>query len=1032
MADIFGTDGGDTLNGGAEGENIYGGPEGSDQSADNGNDTLDGNGGSDNLTGGGGNDSLSGGAGYDYLYGGDGNDTLDVGADGGIAFGEAGDDIITGGSDDFGDQLYGDAGNDSLSGGAGYDILRGGDDNDTIDTGADGGQASGDAGDDSLTGGSGADNLDGGSGSDTIAGGEGNDQLSDGDSGTASADTMSGGEGDDRIYSYGGPDSIDGGGGSGDAVTLDRSTLTDDLTFEMGGVNTETALSDGTVVINVERVTFQAGSGDDTVTTLDGDDNLTGGGGGDSLSGGAGYDWLYGGNGNDTLDTGEDAYYAFGEAGDDSIVGGSGIYDLLYGGDGNDTIDTGTGGGLAVGEGGDDSLTGGSGDDQLNGGAGSDTVTGGEGSDYVSGGDDDDNLAGGAGNDNLYAGNGSDTASYAGDSVDYDFSPNGDGTYSINDLNTTDGLDEGTDQLNSVEWLYFAGNDKLIFIGDNPNPPVPVPDYYETTEGGAISGNVLDNDNDADVDPISVIQINGSAAGIGTPISLPSGAVLTLNPDGTFDYDPNGAFEYLDDGQFTNDGFTYTISDGKGSIGSATVSIRINGETDPEPNTPPVAIDDAFSTSEDVIITGASVLGNDSDADGDGLTVTEVNGNASAVGSEIVLLSGALLTLNANGTFDYDPNGAFDSLNDGDQGSDTFTYTISDEHDGYDTATVTVTIDGVSGESNSPPEITSGSTASFAENATTPAYFAQAFDKDGDPIGWSLGGVDASLFSINGAGEVTFNTPPDFEGGGGNAYVIEVFASDGKESTSKAVTITVTNQNDNAPAITSPASVSFAENATTPAYGATGMDADGDTLSWSLSGTDAGLFAIDGATGIVTFKSPPDFEIPQDDGGGNTYEIVVTASDGLHHTDKSVTITVTNQNDNAPLITSPASVSFAENATTPAYGATGTDADGDTLSWSLSGTDAGFFTIDNATGIVTFKSPPDFENPQDDGGGNTYEIVVTASDGLHHTDKSVTITVTNRNDNAPRWRGNRRPPASPKTPRPRPTAPPERTPTETP
>ena len=71
--------------------------------------------------------------------------------------------------------------------------------------------------------------------------------------------------------------------------------------------------------------------------------------------------------------------------------------------------------------------------------------------------------------------------------------------------------------------------------------------------------------------------------------------------------------------------------------------------------------------------------------------------------------------------------------------------------------------------------------------------------------------------------------------------------------------------------------VNFAENRIV-AYGA--PDAEGDTLVYSLSGTDAALFTIDGDTGAVSFRAAPDFEMPGDDDGDNVYDIVVTASDG--------------------------------------------------------------------------------------------------------------------------------------------------------
>ena len=91
----------------------------------------------------------------------------------------------------------------------------------------------------------------------------------------------------------------------------------------------------------------------------------------------------------------------------------------------------------------------------------------------------------------------------------------------------------------------------------------------------------------------------------------------------------------------------------------------------------------------------AGVVSNDIDLDKDTLTVTEVNGSGAAIGNQITLASGALLTMNADGTFDWDPNGQYENLDAGDQVFDTFNYTVDDGNGNTDTATVTITINGV-------------------------------------------------------------------------------------------------------------------------------------------------------------------------------------------------------------------------------------------------------------------------------------------------------------------------------------------------
>ena len=98
---------------------------------------------------------------------------------------------------------------------------------------------------------------------------------------------------------------------------------------------------------------------------------------------------------------------------------------------------------------------------------------------------------------------------------------------------------------------------------------------------------------------------------------------------------------------------------------------------------------------------------------------------------------------------------------------------------------------------------------------------------------------------------------------------------------------------------------------------------------------------------------------------------------------------------NGPVITSAATATFAENGTGTVYTITATSI-GTNLTYSLSGTDASFFNINN--GAVTFKTAPNFELPSDSGANNIYDINVIASDGALNTTKAVAITVTNVNE----------------------------------
>jgi VCBS repeat-containing protein len=153
----------------------------------------------------------------------------------------------------------------------------------------------------------------------------------------------------------------------------------------------------------------------------------------------------------------------------------------------------------------------------------------------------------------------------------------------------------------------------------------------------------------------------------------------------------------------SSDNLASAITDALGSVETtdeATLTVTVEGEADP-----PVASDDSFSTSEDTALSAVSVLANDTDVDDDTLTVTEVNGSPTNVGTQVTLASGALLTVQADGSVAYDPNGAFDSLNDGETATDTFTYTVSDGNGGTDTATASITINGATDAPVSPPSI---------------------------------------------------------------------------------------------------------------------------------------------------------------------------------------------------------------------------------------------------------------------------------------------------------------------------------------
>lgn len=316
---------------------------------------------------------------------------------------------------------------------------------------------------------------------------------------------------------------------------------------------------------------------------------------------------------------------------------------------------------------------------------------------------------------------------------------------------------------------------------------------------------------------------------------------------------------------------------------------------------------------------------------------------------------------------------------------------------------------GDDGPGNAAPDFSGAASSTFAENGTGVAYTASASDRDADPVTFSIsGGADAALFGIDAStGEVRFLSVPDFEmpgdAGGDNTYQLQIAASDGTDTTARDVTITVSNENDNAPEFTGAAAVTIAENETATGYTATVSDADGSALTYSIvGGADAALFAIDAATGVLSFINSADFDAPGDSGGNNVYDVIVQVSDGVATDTQAVQVTVTNENDIAPAFSSGMSISVAEGGTATGYTAVATDAEGDSITYSLAGgADAALFSIDAATGVLSFVAAPDFEAPADAGADNQYDVVIQASDGVNGTDLSVQVNVTNENDSAP-------------------------------
>ena len=265
-----------------------------------------------------------------------------------------------------------------------------------------------------------------------------------------------------------------------------------------------------------------------------------------------------------------------------------------------------------------------------------------------------------------------------------------------------------------------------------------------------------------------------------------------------------------------------------------------------------------------------------------------------------------------------------------------------------------------------------------------------------------------TIANIN-AGNLVFTPVTDAVGSPYTSFTFSVRDAKGLyDTTPNTLTVNVLNANDT-PTITSngggaTASISIAENGTAVTT-VTATDPDTPTtFFYSISGgADSARFTINSATGVLSFITAPNFESPTDAGGNNVYDVIVRVSDGSLYDEQTISVSITNANE-APTITSngggeTASISIAENGTAVTT-VTATDSDAaTTLTYSIvGGLDMALFTINAATGALSFITAPNYEVPTDSGADNAYDVLVRASDGTLYDDQSILVTITDVNE----------------------------------
>ncbi|PYM89215.1 MAG: hypothetical protein DME04_26975, partial [Candidatus Rokuibacteriota bacterium] len=443
------------------------------------------------------------------------------------------------------------------------------------------------------------------------------------------------------------------------------------------------------------------------------------------------------------------------------------------------------------------------------------------------------------------------------------------------------------------------------FPGPANTAPIATNDSATTAENSAaIAIAVLANDTDADGDALAV-----------TAASTPAHGTTSINPNGTVAYTPASNF------------FGRT----------ATVNVTVT-----KVNTPPVAINDSYSTNKNVPLTVAApgVLTNDTDADSDTLSAIGASGPA----------HGTLTTFNADGSFTYTPTAGY-------AGPDSFTYRANDGVADSNLATVSLTVNAV----NSAPVAINDSYSTNEDTALTvaaPGVLGNDTDVDGDVLtAIVVAGPSHGTLTLNANGSVIYTPAADYNGPDSFTYK----ANDGTV-TSNVATVALTVVAVNNPPVAANDSFTGTEDTllTVAAPGVLGNDTDVDSPALTAvlaSGPAHGALTLN-ANGGFSYTPAANYNGPD----SFTYEARDAVLDSNVAT---VTITV-NAVNHAPVATND---SFSVNEDTAlvvvAPGVLGNDTDVDSNPLTavlVSGPSHGTLTL-NANGSFSYTPAVNYNGP---------------------------------------------------------------------
>lgn len=289
--------------------------------------------------------------------------------------------------------------------------------------------------------------------------------------------------------------------------------------------------------------------------------------------------------------------------------------------------------------------------------------------------------------------------------------------------------------------------------------PIAVDDDFTTSMNVFVSSTLISNDTDPNGDVLIINQ---------TVIEGALNGTVSIGSSGAFVYLPNTGFVGIDS-------FTYEVCDAAGLCDEAVVTITVL----PPANTPPLAVDDAYTTNVDIPVMD-NVLINDTDPEGDVLTANTIL---------VTPPSNGTVVLNADGTFTYTPNAGY-------VGVDMFTYETCDSSGACDEALVTITVLPLG---NTPPLANDDNYTTDEDVSVTGNVLMNDTDPDGDVLAGNVILVNPptnGIVVLNTDG--TFTYTPNLGYTGEDVFAYEVCDPDGA-CNQALVTITILPLDDNSP-----------------------------------------------------------------------------------------------------------------------------------------------------------------------------------------------------------------------------------------